>query len=149
MRTILFVLLAVVLSTGFAKAQIPGVNKDAVLSTANAGKLLTQLTDAIKPTSFTDAWSGEKEGFLSMAGKISDAASIASTVSSLAGFIKPILFKDGVSAGSLSKTASTVKTVSQAASLLKTFEGGLKPEALLSSWSGQRSGWLSALSLLK
>lgn len=149
MRTIVFALLVIAFSTSVAQAQIPGVSKDGVLSAVNAGSLLTQFTDAIKPTSFTDSWSGEKTSFLSKASKVSDAVSTASTISSLAGFIKPDLFKNGVSAGSISKTANTVKTLSQVASLLKTFEGGLKPEAFLSSWSGQRTGWLSALNLLK
>lgn len=128
--------------------QVPNVPKEAV-SAANPGKLLTQFTNAIKPASFTDAWSGEKGGFLSKVQKASNAASIASTISSLAGFIKPNMFKQGTNAQTIIQGANTVKTITDAAGLLKSFEGGLKPEAFLSSWSGQRSGWLSALSLLK
>ncbi len=130
------------------QAQIPGLPKGAS-SIANAGTLISQLTNAIKPASFTDAWSGSKSGFLGQASKISNAVSMASTISSLAGFIKPAMFKEGSSASTIMSTANKVKTMADAAGLLKSFEGGLKPEALLSSWSGQRTGWLSALNLLK
>ena len=82
--------------------------------------------------------------------KVSDAVSMASTVASLAGFIKPNLFKEGSSAAGILQTANKVKTMTDAAGLLKSFEGGLKPEAFTSAWSGgERSSWLSALNLLK
>ncbi|HKH61947.1 MAG TPA: hypothetical protein VKA49_13995 [Flavitalea sp.] len=74
---------------------------------------------------------------------------MASTISSLAGFIKPSLFKPGTTASSIVGAAGKVQTMAQAAGLLRTFEGGLKPETFASGWSGQRSGWLSALNLLK
>ena len=130
------------------QAQLPKI-PDGVSSVANAGKLVSQFTNALKPASFTDAWAGERTGFLGKAQKISNAVSMASTISSLAGFIKPALFREGSSASTIAQTANKVKTMADAAGLLKSFEGGLKPEAFLSSWSGQRSGWLSALNLLK
>jgi hypothetical protein len=37
----------------------------------------------------------------------------------------------------------------QAVSLLKNLEGGLKPEAFESGWAQKRTGWLSALNLIK
>ncbi|MBS1564937.1 MAG: hypothetical protein JST39_11145, partial [Bacteroidetes bacterium] len=49
----------------------------------------------------------------------------------------------------LIQTANTVKTMSAATGVLKSLEGGLKPAALSDSWNQQRSGWLSALSLIK
>jgi len=39
--------------------------------------------------------------------------------------------------------------MADAAGLLKKLEGGLKPEAMVSGWSGERNTWLSALNLLK
>ena len=115
----------------------------------NASGLLKQFTDAIKPSSFLDSWSTGKTGFLKDAGKVSSAAGLAKTVSSLAGFIKPALFKDGFNLKSLQETAGAAKTMSDATGLLTNLEGGLKPEAMVDSWAGKRSGWLSALNLLK
>ena len=149
MRTIILLAWGLMLSTHALHAQLPSISKDAVNAAANPGALVSQFTSALKPTSFTDAWSGGKTGFLGKAQKASNAISMASTISSLAGFIKPSLFKEGSSAGSILQTANTVKTMAEATGLLKSLEGGLKPEAFASGWSGQRSGWLSALSLLK
>jgi hypothetical protein len=118
--------------------------------TPNAGSLLTQFAGALQPTSFLPSWgSGGKTSWLSAAGKVSDAVSMAKSVSSLAGFIKPGMFKQGVSAGSITQAAGAAKTYSDASGLLKNLEGGLKPEAFVSSWASKRSGWLNALSLLK
>jgi hypothetical protein len=39
--------------------------------------------------------------------------------------------------------------MAQATGVLKNLEGGLKPEAFLSGWSTKRTGWLSALNLIK
>lgn len=125
---------------GFAsiEAQLPSVSG-----------LLKQFTNAIKPASFLDSWKTEKTGFMNDAGKVSSAAGLAKTVSSLAGFIKPAMFKDGFNLKGLQEAAGTAKTMSEATGLLTNLEGGLKPEAMNDSWAGKRSGWLSALSLLK
>jgi hypothetical protein len=74
---------------------------------------------------------------------------MAKSVSSLSGFIKPGLFKQGFNLGSVTQAANTAKTYSDASGVLKNLEGGLKPEAFVSSWAGKRTGWLNALSLLK
>ena len=136
--------LALLAISHLVQAQLPKVG-----SMANAGQLVTQLVNAIKPTSFTSAFAGAKDGLLGKASKISSAVDMASTVSSLVGYIKPDLFKTGSTAKSLLDMSSKVKTMTDAASLLKGFEGGLKPEALTSAWSGSRTGWLSALNQLK
>ena len=150
MRNTILLLVVFFLTAQTIHAQLPGVPKGAIPAALNAGKLISQLTGALKPTSFTDAWTGGKTGFMSKAQKVSDAVSMASTVASLAGFIKPSLFKEGSSVAGLLQTANKVKTMTDAAGLLKSFEGGLKPEAFTSAWSGgERSGWLSALNLLK
>jgi len=116
----------------------------------NAGSLLSQFEGAIKPTSFLSGWAtGGKTKWLSAAGKVSDAVGMAKSVSSLAGFIKPGMVKQGFNTGSVVQAANTAKTYSDASGVLKNLEGGLKPEALVSSWAGKRTGWLSALSLLK
>lgn len=140
----LILLLVASLGTITVQAQLSKVAKP------NIGNLLTQFAGALKPTSFLGSWaSGGKTDWLSAASKVTNAADIAKSVSSLAGFIKPNLFKSGFSLDGLLKTANTVNTISSATGLLKNLEGGLKPEAFLSSWSSKRSGWLSALSLLK
>ena len=150
MRNTILVLLLFFFTTQSIHAQLPNLSKGTIPSALNAGKLITQLTGALKPTSFTDAWTGGKTGFMGKAQKVSDAVSMASTVASLAGFIKPNLFKEGSSATGILQTANKVKTMTDAAGLLKSFEGGLKPEAFTSAWTGgERSGWLSALNLLK
>jgi len=128
----------------FVQAQLPKLG-----TVANAGQLVTQLVNAIKPTSFTSAFAGAKQGILGKAQKISSAADLAGTVSSLVGYIKPDMFKTGGTAKSLLDMSSKVKTMAEGASLLKSFEGGLKPEALTGSWSSMRTGWLSALNQIK
>jgi hypothetical protein len=116
----------------------------------NPGSLLTQFAGALQPSSFLPSWgSGGKTNWLSAAGKVSNAVSMAKTVSSLSSFIKPAMFKQGFNAGSITTAASAVKTYSDASGVLKSLEGGLKPEAFVSSWASKRSGWLSALNLLK
>lgn len=119
-------------------------------SKANIGSLLTQFSDGLKPTSFLESWAGGgKTDWLSAASKVTDAGGFGKSIASLAGFIKPTLFKGGFDVANLIKTANTVKTVSSAAGLLKNLEGGLKPEAFTTGWAKQRTGWLGALNLLK
>jgi hypothetical protein len=116
----------------------------------NIGSLLTQFSGALKPTSFLDSFTGgAKTDWTNAASKVTDAGGLGSSISSLAGFIKPSMFKGGFDVASLIKTASTVKTIASATGLLKNLEGGLKPEAFTSGWSSKRSGWLSALNLIK
>lgn len=119
-------------------------------SPVNIGSLLSQFTDGLKPTSFLDSWAGGgKTDWLSTAAKVTTGSGLGSSIASLAGFIKPNLFKSGFNVASLVKSANTVKTLSSAAGLLKNLEGGLKPEAFTSAWSSQRPTWLSALNLIK
>lgn len=125
-------------------AQLPKVNGG-----ANIGSLLSQFTNAIKPASFTDQWGGAKGNFLSTAGKVKDAVGVGKSIASLAGFIKPDMFKQGFNVQNLISTANTVKTMAQATGVLKNLEGGLKPDAFLSGWNTKRTGWLSALNLIK
>lgn len=131
-------------------AQLPNVTAPAANAVGNIGQLVTQLVGAIKPTSFTNAWSGEKANWMQKAqGAASNAQGIASSISSLAGFIKPDLFKQGFSAKGLTDLAKNITSLSGAAGLLKTFEGALKPKAFSNEWQGQRGGWEKALSLLE
>jgi hypothetical protein len=137
-----------------AHAQIPdAVTKaktDATASTASkAGKLLTQFGGAIKTTSLLSSFAGQKSGWMAKAGKVADAASMASSVASLAGGIKPGMFKSGFDVNSLISSASTVTTMASAGGMLKNLSNGLKPEALSSSFTAQKPGWETALSLLK
>lgn len=133
------------------QAQLKDVlSKASSAGAPNPGSLLTQFAGALKPTSFLPSWgSSGKTDWLSAAGKVSNAVSMAKSISSLTGFIKPALFKQGFNAGSITQAAGAVKTYSDASGVLKSLEGGLKPEAFVSSWAAKRSGWLSALNLLK
>lgn len=139
--TLAFMLLFVSLA-GFA--QLPKVSGG-----ASIGNLVTQFTNAIKPSSFLSSWTGGKGNFLSNAGKVKDAVGVGKSIASLAGFLKPDMFKQGFNVQSLINTANTVKTMSAATGLLKNLEGGLKPEAFVSGWAGKRTGWLNALNLIK
>ena len=134
-------------------AQLPDINKakaDATTATgANAGKLLTQFGNAIKTTSLLSSFAGQKSGWLAKAAKVADAASMASSVASLAGGIKPSMFKSGFDVNTIISAASTVKTMASAGGLLKSLSGGLKPEALTSSFAAQKPAWETALSMLK
>lgn len=135
-----------------ADAQIPdAVTKAASTTTAaaNAGKLLTQFAGALKTTSLLSSFAGQKAGWLAKAGKVSDAVGMAQSVASLAGGIKPEMFKTGFNVSSLISTAATVKTLAGAGGLLKNLSGGLKPEALVSGWATQKPAWETALGLLK
>ncbi len=143
MKKIMGIAIAALLFTQALQAQLPKVAK------AGPGKLLTQFANAVKPASFLSSWTGEKTSWLAKAGKVTDAIGIAQSVSSLAGFIKPDMFKSGFNVASLLQTANTVKTITDATGVLKSLEGGLKPEALSTGWNKQRTGWLSALNLLK
>lgn len=143
----MFIGLVLLIITGsLAQAQIPGNATAAV----GPGKLLTQLIDAIKPSSFSSDWAaGAKDTVVNKTQIAADLPGIANSVSSVAGFIKPDMFKQGFSAQSITSLAGKAKSMADIAGLLKNFEGSLKPEAFLGSWLGQRSKWLSALSLLK
>ena len=147
MKKSLFVLLLVTSLgslTTEAQLSLPKTGK------ANIGSLLTQFAGALKPTSFLGSWAGGgKTDWLSAASKVTDAVGLGKSISSLAGFIKPDMFKSGFDVASLVKTANTVKTLSSATGLLKNLEGGLKPEALVSGWASKRPAWLSALNLIK
>jgi len=59
------------------------------------------------------------------------------------------MFRQGFSAGSLTQAAGAVKTYADAGNVLKSLEGGLRPEAMLSSWAAKRPAWLNALNMLK
>jgi hypothetical protein len=128
-------------------AQLPQLSTEN--QKVNAASLLTQLTNAIKPSSFLENWASGKSGWLSKAAKAVNPSAIASSVSSLAGFIKPGMFKNGFSLQNLQKAASAAKTMNDASGLLKNFESGLKPEAMNDSWAGKRNSWLGALNLIK
>ncbi|MEJ8819166.1 hypothetical protein [Lacibacter sp. H407] len=140
--TFALTLLLFVTVAGFA--QLPKVSGG-----ASIGNLVTQFTNAIKPTSFLSSWTGGKGNFLSTAGKVKDAVGVGKSIASLAGFLKPDMFKQGFNVQNLISTANTVKTMSAATGLLKNLEGGLKPEAFVSGWAGKRTGWLNALNLIK
>jgi hypothetical protein len=150
MKKSLFLFLLLCLGTLTTHAQLKNVLPKATTAKANIGSLLTQFAGALKPTSLLGSWaSGGKTDWLSTASKVTDAIGVGKSISSLAGFIKPDMFKSGFNVTSLIQAAGTVKTLSSATGLLKNLEGGLKPEALTSTWASQKPAWLSALSLIK
>jgi hypothetical protein len=131
-------------------AQLPNVSAPSTNAVANIGQLVTQLVGAIKPGSFTSAWDGEKANWMQKTqSTASDAQGIAGSVASLAGFIKPDLFKQGYSAQGISELAQKVTSLSGATTLLKTFEEGLKPKAYTDEWQDQRGGWQKTLDVLQ
>ncbi len=130
-------------------AQLPGEVTSAKTGTINAGSLLTQLMNAIKPSSFTDQWQNEKSNWLSSVAKIAGAPGMIENVSSLATFIKPSMFRDGFNLQNFLETASKATSIADATGLMKNLEGGLKPEAMVSDWGNKKNGWLNALNLLK
>ena len=137
-----------------AHAQIPdAINKAKASATsstvAKAGQLLTQFGSAIKTTSLLSSFTGQKSGWMAKAGKVADAASMASSIATLAGGIKPTAFKSGFDVKSLISSASTVTTMASAGGLLKSLSDGLKPESLSPGFATQKPAWESALSLLK
>jgi len=143
---ILIVVMVFTQSVSTVNAQLPQVKADQNVSAAN---LLTQFTNAIKPSSFIENWASGKSNWLSKASKAVNPSSLASSISSLAGFIKPGMFKSGFNLQSLQKAASVAKTMGDATGILKNLESGLKPESMNDSWTGNRSSWLSALNLVK
>ena len=149
-RKSILLLLVMGLTAASSQAQLKDVLSKATGGTPNAGSLLTQFAGALKPTSFLSSWAGGgKTNWLSAASKVSDAVSMAKSVSSLTSFIKPGMFKQGFNASSITQAAGTAKTFSDAGGLLKNLEGGLKPEAFASSWTSKRPGFMNALNLLK
>jgi len=126
-------------------AQVPKAPTDKV----NAGNLVSQFANAIKPSSFLSDWSSGKSGWLASAGKIASGGQMASSISSLAGFIKPGMFKSGFNLQALQQAASAAKTMGEATGLLKNLEKGLKPEAMSSDWASKKTSWESALQMLK
>jgi hypothetical protein len=149
-KSLFLCLLLLCLGTLTSHAQLKDVLPKASTAKANIGSLLTQFAGALKPTSLLSSWaSGGKTNWLNTASKVTDAIGVGKSISSLAGFIKPDMFKSGFNVANLIQAAGTVKTLSSATGLLKNLEGGLKPEALTSAWATQKPAWLSALSLIK
>ncbi|HXB93752.1 MAG TPA: hypothetical protein VNU70_01295 [Puia sp.] len=140
---LLFVMGLAVVSS---RAQIPDLSK----AGGSAGSLLKQFAGQLNPTAMLSSWaSGGKSKWLSAAGKVSDAVGMAKSVSSLSSFIKPDMFKSGFNPGSIAQGVTAVKSYSDAGGLLKSLEGGLKPEAFLSSWASKKPAFMSALDMLK
>jgi len=143
MKLVFASLFVLMLSSSFAQIKLPSTGG------AGIGNLVSQFTNAINPSSFTDKWASNKGSFLSNAGKITDAVGVGKSIASLAGFIKPGMFKQGFNIQNIISTAGTVKTMAQATGILKSFEGGLKPEAFASGWAAKRPAWLNAVNLIK
>ena len=145
-----FILLAVLLFNGEeTAAQVPKELPAVSSGKVNAGSLLSQFAGAIKPSSFNDQWASGGSNWLSSAAKIASAPGMIEGITSLTKFIKPSMFKEAFKPANLLQTATKAKTMADAAGLLKNLSGGLKPEAMVSSWAGKESAWLSALNLLK
>ncbi|MBX9783973.1 MAG: hypothetical protein K2X48_11855 [Chitinophagaceae bacterium] len=147
MKSLLFSLIFVSLISTVANAQI--TIPKAAPSVPGIGNLITQFTNQIKPSSFTNQWAGSKTNFLSNAGKVSNAVNAGKTIASLIGFLKPGMFRQGFNIQNLVSAANTAKNMSQVTGLLRNLEGGLQPEAFADSWSGERTNWLNALNLVK
>jgi hypothetical protein len=145
-----FVLLIILLfNARQVRAQVPTELPAVNTGKVNAGSLLTQFASAIKPSSFTDQWASSGSNWLSSASKIVSAPGMIEAVTSLTKFIKPSMFKETFNPANLIETATKAKTMVDAASMLKSLNTGLKPEAMVSSWADKEGPWLSTLNLLK
>src|SRR5688572_27786403 len=91
--------------------------------------LLGQLTSAINPAAFTDAWAGSKGNFTNGLSSVGSASGIAGSVSTLAAYIKPEMFKPGITPQAVADSANQVTDMEKATRLLRGFEGNLRPEA--------------------
>jgi hypothetical protein len=148
-KRFLLLLFVIGLTATSSRAQLKDVLSKAEGS-SSPSSLLKEFAGGLKSSSFLSSWaSGGKTSWLSAAGKASDAVSMAKSISSLTSFIKPSMFKQGFNVGSITQAAGSVKTLSEAGGLLKNLEGGLKPEAFLSSWASKQPAFDKALSLLK
>ena len=133
----------------YAQAQLPKVPTDQLPTGMSPGRLVSQFASALKPSSFTPEWKTEGTNWLANVKNLVEPSQIVPMITKLAGFIKPGMFKSGSGLSALTKLAQNATTMGGVTSLLKSFEGGLKPEAFVSSWAGQRGGWLKALDMLK
>ncbi len=152
MKKILSLSIVLLFSFQFAAfAQIPDVSgaASALGGNLNIGSLLTQFAGGLKPASMISSWAAAKSGWLGKAGKVTDAAGVSSSLSSLTKFIKPGMFSSGFNLQSLLAQAKTAKTVSDGAGALKNLEGGLKPEAYTDDFKSKKSTFESALGMLK
>ena len=131
-------------SQNLIHAQVPTVSNN-----LNAGKLLVELINNIKPASMISSFAGKKSSLIANATKAVSGPALAKTISSLAGYIKPGMFKQGFNLKSLQQAASTAKSFTDAAGLMKNLEGGIKQEGMTDGWADKRAGWLSNLDLLK
>src|SRR5258708_36715409 len=111
MKKASLLLLIMGLTIASTQAQLKDALSKAGVSTPNAGSLLTQFAGAIKPTSFLSGWaSGGKTKWLSAAGKVSDAVSMAKSVSSPSGVTKPDMFTEGFNTANHAQAANTAQT---------------------------------------
>ncbi len=152
MRKVILLCLGIALAATSVQAQFNSLKKNAekqISSQVSPGTLLTQFSGALKPTSFITGSSDQKSKLLSSFSNISSASQFGSGIGSLASLIKPSMFKSGFNLSNILKLAKTIQTIRQGADLLKSLEGGLKPEAFTKGWSQKRTGWLTALNALK
>jgi hypothetical protein len=126
-----------------AQAQTPPT------TTTEAGRLILQFSNAIRPTSYTDHWLLKTSSWKSTAAKTNSGIALAKNASFLANYIKPGMFKTSFDLKNFNKTANSAKTYPDAYKVLQTLEDGLKPEALGAYWRNQRGHWLHDLSVLK
>jgi hypothetical protein len=139
-----FLIIGMLLFQTLTHAQVPTVT-----NSLNAGKLLVELINNIKPASMISSFAGKKKDLISSATKATSGPAIAKTISSLAGYIKPGMFKSAFNLKNLQQLASTAKTMADAKGLMKNLEGGIKPEGMAEGWDTKRTNWLSSLDLLK
>lgn len=118
-------------------------------TTTEAGRLIIQFSQAIRPNSFTDHWLLKTSSWTSTAAKTPNGTALAKNALFLANYIKPTMFKNTFNLKSFNKTANSAKTYAEAYKVLQSLEDGLKREALVSHWSNQRGHWLHDLSVLK
>lgn len=144
MKPLIYLITGMLIFQNAAQAQLPSVPGN-----MNAGKLLVELINNIKPASMISSFAGKKSELISSAAKAVTGPALAKNISSLAGFIKPELFKKGFNLKSLQDAARTAKSISDATGLMKNLEGAIKPEGMVDGWDAKRTKWSNNLDLLK
>ena len=144
MKPLIYLISGMLILQNIAQAQLPSVPGN-----MNAGKLLVELINNIKPSSMISSFAGKKGELISNAAKAVTGPALAKNISLLAGFIKPGLLKNGFNLKSLQQSATTAKSITDAVGLMKNLEGGIKPEGMVDSWDAKRTNWSSSLDQVK
>ncbi len=112
-------------------------------------RVLVQFTNGLNPASFVTSFPKEKNAFITKTSKINTPQDFAKSVSILAGYIKPDMFKSDFNVSQFKNQSLKVKTTQEAGDLIKNLEKNLKPIAFSGVWNLQKKGWVDNVNNLK